>query len=118
MIVDASRVSARCHPDALLFHHDARWLSLATVMSLVGAQLHPSKPAEYRKFPSLREQTRILGGWREERVAGIPALLEKHGVDVWLVNLSTSYLARVGDLIATPICLYCSYLDVSSVWNP
>ncbi|KAI0082357.1 hypothetical protein K474DRAFT_1585357 [Panus rudis PR-1116 ss-1] len=54
--------------------------------SLVAAQRHPSEPAKYRQLPSLREQVGILDGWRDERIARIPQLLEKYNVDAWLMS--------------------------------
>ena len=40
---------------------------------------------EYHTLPPLREQAKIRDGWTRERLAGIPSLLQKHGVDAWLV---------------------------------
>ncbi|KAK0491087.1 hypothetical protein IW261DRAFT_1620053 [Armillaria novae-zelandiae] len=52
---------------------------------LVGGQLHPPAPAEYKQLPSLREQAEILNGWTSERIARIPLLLRKYDVDAWLM---------------------------------
>ncbi|WYZ37103.1 hypothetical protein EsH8_II_000609 [Colletotrichum jinshuiense] len=41
---------------------------------------------KYNPLPPLREQARIQDAWTEERKAGIPALLKKHGVDAWLIS--------------------------------
>lgn len=54
----------------------------------ISAQLHPQNPAKYPKLPSLREQAQILDEWKAERIARIPLLLKKHGVDAWLVIIS------------------------------
>ena len=56
----------------------------------VNGQLHPDTPARYSVFTSLREQARILDQWRDERVARIPDLLKRYGVDVWLVSIKES----------------------------
>lgn len=53
--------------------------------SLVIAQLHPSKPAEYQRLPSLRETACIQDGWKNERIARMPSLLKKYDLDAWLV---------------------------------
>ncbi|KAJ0148972.1 hypothetical protein CTA2_614, partial [Colletotrichum tanaceti] len=42
---------------------------------------------KYNPLPPLREQARIQDAWTEERKAGIPALLKKHGVEAWVVRL-------------------------------
>ncbi|KAI0650544.1 hypothetical protein C8Q79DRAFT_998370 [Trametes meyenii] len=49
-------------------------------------QLHPSGPAAYRRLPSLREQAAILDAWRDERLARIPALLNKYSIQAWLIS--------------------------------
>ncbi|KAF2209177.1 hypothetical protein CERZMDRAFT_107232 [Cercospora zeae-maydis SCOH1-5] len=38
------------------------------------------------RLPSLREQAKIQDGWRKERLATIPAILRKHGVDAWIIS--------------------------------
>lgn len=52
----------------------------------VHCQLHPSEPAQYQSFPSLREQAHILDGWRESRLNALPELMKKYHVDAWLVS--------------------------------
>ncbi|KAG6910947.1 hypothetical protein DXG01_006001 [Tephrocybe rancida] len=54
--------------------------------SVVAAQLHPSKPAEYQRLPSLREAAAIQDAWRNERVSRIPSLLKKYNLDAWLIS--------------------------------
>ncbi|RPD66969.1 hypothetical protein L226DRAFT_529365 [Lentinus tigrinus ALCF2SS1-7] len=61
-------------------------LSLLQLLCLAYGQLHPTTPARYQKLPSLREQAAILDGWRDERVANIPALLTKYRMDAWLIS--------------------------------
>ncbi|KAK0230716.1 hypothetical protein IW262DRAFT_424435 [Armillaria fumosa] len=60
-----------------------KWVTFFFV--LVGGQLHPSAPAEYKRLPSLREQAEILNGWTSERIVRIPLLLQKYDVDAWLM---------------------------------
>lgn len=50
------------------------------------AQLHPSDPARYQCLPSLREQASIQDAWTNQRLEQLPTLLEKYGVDAWLVR--------------------------------
>lgn len=59
---------------------------LCLLVEPTNAQLHPLEPAQYQTLPSLREQAEILNAWREERLAGIPALLQNYNIDAWLVR--------------------------------
>ncbi|KAL0949277.1 hypothetical protein HGRIS_009355 [Hohenbuehelia grisea] len=61
-------------------------LLLAATLSVQG-QLHPDKPAAYARLPSLREQAKIQDQWKDERIASVPNLLSKHGVDGWLMSM-------------------------------
>lgn len=58
-------------------------LSLVCAIAVATPQIH--------HLPSLREQAAIQDGWREERLANIPAILQKHGVDAWLVSSMQEY---------------------------
>ncbi|EMD40949.1 hypothetical protein CERSUDRAFT_91701 [Gelatoporia subvermispora B] len=49
-------------------------------------QLHPRNPAQYQRLPSLRDQAQIIDQWRDQRVARIPSVLERYGVDAWLMS--------------------------------
>ena len=60
--------------------------TLSLTLSGVVAQYHPTRRAEYRSLPSLREQAKLLDEWRDQRLARVPSLLEKYGVDAWLVS--------------------------------
>ncbi|KAI0720318.1 hypothetical protein C8T65DRAFT_567823 [Cerioporus squamosus] len=60
--------------------------ALFLLLCVVYGQLQPATPARYRRLPSLREQAAILDGWRDERVANIPALLTKYRIDAWLIS--------------------------------
>lgn len=55
------------------------------VSANAGPPYHP-EPAQYRPFPPLKEQARILDGWRQERFDAIPELLKKYNVDGWFVS--------------------------------
>ena len=65
-------------------------VTVLMLLCLVCAQLHPTTPARYQRLPSLREQAASLDGWRDERVANIPALLTKYRIDAWLVSAPCS----------------------------
>ena len=71
-----------------MMHYLLALFAIQLFTSLALAQLHPSTRAVYAHLPSLREQAKIQNGWREERRAKIPSLLEKYGVDGWLVGKS------------------------------
>ncbi|SJL02052.1 uncharacterized protein ARMOST_05376 [Armillaria ostoyae] len=68
----------------MLLEVTVKWVILFFLV-LVGGQLHPPTPAEYRRLPPLREQAEILDRWTSERIARIPLLLQKYGVDAWLM---------------------------------
>jgi hypothetical protein len=52
------------------------------------AQLSPTvKVPEYQCLPPLREQAAIQDAWRDQRISNIPHILQKYGVDAWLVGL-------------------------------
>lgn len=44
------------------------------------------KEPEYQYLPPLREQAALQTAWTEERKADIPQILQKYGVDAWLVR--------------------------------
>ncbi|KAH9943261.1 uncharacterized protein BXZ73DRAFT_74254 [Epithele typhae] len=66
------------------------WCTLVSTLlftsGVAHAQFHPSAPSRYVRLPSLREQAKILDGWRDARLANIPALLTKYGIGVWLTS--------------------------------
>jgi hypothetical protein len=45
----------------------------------------PIQP-EYISLPPLREQAGLKDAWTAQRVANIPNILQKYGVDAWLVS--------------------------------
>ncbi|KAF8857241.1 hypothetical protein BDZ45DRAFT_624057 [Acephala macrosclerotiorum] len=52
-----------------------------------GAQAFTStQEPQYVTLPSLREQLAITDAWRSERIANIPNILKKYGVDAWLIS--------------------------------
>lgn len=67
--------------------------ALATlhVQSSTGSQVAAKTP-QYQLLPSLREQADIVDAWTEERKALIPGLLQKYGVDAWLVCFPESII--------------------------
>ncbi|CAK1362273.1 unnamed protein product [Cercospora beticola] len=60
-------------------------LKQASVVLCLALGISASSPHVHH-LPSLREQAKIQDGWREERLATIPAILRKHGVDAWIVS--------------------------------
>ena len=79
--------------------------SLAAVAGLVAtccatsASEQLQKTPSYQHLPPLREQAQLQDKWVAERKEAIPKLLEKHGVDAWLVSrprkLSINSVRRV-----------------------
>ncbi|THH11554.1 hypothetical protein EW145_g584 [Phellinidium pouzarii] len=51
----------------------------------VFGQFHPREPAQYRPPPPLRAQAKVLDEWRQERLDALPTLMQKYGVDAWLM---------------------------------
>ena len=72
-------------------------LTLAALLPLVvvpGAILakassHPQTKPTYQPLPPLRQQADIQDAWTQSRKDQIPALLQKYGVDAWLVRPPT-----------------------------
>ncbi|KAJ3950004.1 uncharacterized protein N0V96_001139 [Colletotrichum fioriniae] len=63
------------------------WLiPLLPAAALFWQQVASDPTPKYNPLPPLREQARIQDAWTDERKAGIPALLKKHGVDAWLIS--------------------------------
>ncbi len=51
----------------------------------------------YETLPPLREQADIQNGWLKERWENIPSILQKYGVDAWLVrSLASLSLCKDG----------------------
>ena len=47
---------------------------------------HSRKVPQYQYLPALQEQAKIYDEWREERQQRIPKILQKYGVDAWIVR--------------------------------
>jgi hypothetical protein len=56
----------------------------------LGVDAEDVKKPEYQKLPDLGEQAELKDSWTKERIENIPNLLEKYGVDAWLVRLPLS----------------------------
>lgn len=61
------------------------WLAFTELSFAVGTASGSSKLPQYQYLPPLREQAEIYDGWRKERLDGIPGILQKYGVDAWIV---------------------------------
>lgn len=59
-------------------------MKLFTVL-LAGLASVAALTPKYQHLPPLREQAELQDKWTAERKEAIPALLEKHGVDAWIV---------------------------------
>ena len=62
------------------------------ILLLVSAHDGNVSNPEYRQLPPLREQAKIENAWKRERISKIPQLLQKHGVDAWLVRFLPLFL--------------------------
>ncbi len=83
---------------------------LGCLLPLIVGQLHPTEPATYKSLPSLREQARIQDKWKDARIKNIPNLLDKYGVDGWLVCSMHSRRLDLDSLIHGLRCLSASTL--------
>jgi hypothetical protein len=72
----------------------AAYKALAVLFLAIGAQSTSLREPQYVTLPSLREQLVITDAWRSERIANIPNILKKYGVDAWLVR-STLFIIQV-----------------------
>jgi hypothetical protein len=60
------------------------FLQLLTVTKTVHG-INDKSHGEYAILPTLREQAALKDEWTKSRIETIPALLNKYGVDAWLV---------------------------------
>jgi Xaa-Pro aminopeptidase len=64
---------------------------LAYVLAFAGASLHAQGPQQiqtYRPFGTLREQADLQQRWLEQRMnAVLPTLMQKYGVEMWVVPM-------------------------------
>lgn len=64
----------------------AKLIVAACVSVAAGTSADPTKRPQVQILPPLREQAQIVDAWTEERKAHIPSILQKYGVDAWLVR--------------------------------
>ena len=62
-----------------------RFVWLQIVLALCTAVWAVKEP-QYQKLPPLREQAELQDAWTKERISNIPQILQKYGVDAWLVR--------------------------------
>jgi Xaa-Pro aminopeptidase len=61
---------------------------LAYVLAFAGASLQAQQIQTYRPFGTLREQADVQQRWLEQRMKTVlPALMQKHGVEMWVVPM-------------------------------
>jgi len=56
------------------------------VLLLIFLQTCIATGPKYHTLPPLKEQAALQNAWTAERISNIPALLEKYGVDAWLMS--------------------------------
>lgn len=66
----------------------AKFAVAVCVCLACGALADATRKPQVQILPSLREQARIVDAWTEERKALIPGILQKYGIDAWLVRLA------------------------------
>src|SRR5215211_8994554 len=67
-------------------NHSAR--RFAFVMALAATPLPAQQIRTYRPFGTLREQAALQQRWLDQRMKTVlPALMKKHGVDMWVVPM-------------------------------
>ncbi|EME85585.1 uncharacterized protein MYCFIDRAFT_132635 [Pseudocercospora fijiensis CIRAD86] len=58
-------------------------LIVVLLLALLGLS---SAKLKAHHLPPLKEQAKLQDGWREERLATIPSILQERGVDAWLIS--------------------------------
>ncbi|KAK4505415.1 hypothetical protein PRZ48_003378 [Zasmidium cellare] len=114
--------------------------TLIAILSFFAPRVVSTKKPEYQHLPPLREQAKIQDGWRQERLDSVPALLEKHGVDAWLLSQKeyaedtafwsmkqatqfsarrrTTYIFFAEHLVESKNCTFKSWIDITpAVWT-
>src|ERR1700752_3095194 len=83
---------------------EATGLAIAFVLSLVlAAPLHAQHAAPDRPFGTLREQAAMQQQWLAKRLdTFLPALMRKHGIDMWVVPMREYNEDPVFPAIAAP----------------
>ncbi|KAG8160855.1 hypothetical protein KVR01_009119 [Diaporthe batatas] len=77
----------------------AKFAVAACMCLAVGALADAARKPQIQTLPSLREQARIVDAWTEERKALIPGILQKYGIDAWLVSLAISQREYAEDTV-------------------
>jgi hypothetical protein len=62
-----------------------RLVWIQTILALC-TTVWAAKEPQYQKLHPLREQAELQDAWTKERISNIPQLLQKYGVDAWLVR--------------------------------
>jgi hypothetical protein len=57
---------------------------------------------EYVQLPSLRKLAAIQDAWTKQRISNIPNILQKYGVDAWLVRLFVYQCSRLFSALSLP----------------
>ncbi len=84
------------------------WQTVLCLQLIVNPTLGGSTPpreAQYNNLPSLRESAEIQDAWTKERIENIPNILQKWGVDAWLVKPSLSSPAEYTTFFSCLPCL-------------
>ncbi|KAI0010776.1 hypothetical protein F4779DRAFT_576059 [Xylariaceae sp. FL0662B] len=61
-------------------------LNAAAVLVVARSAAAVTKTPQIQTLPSLREQAVLVDAWTEERKTLIPGILQKYGVDAWLIS--------------------------------
>ena len=67
--------------------------ALCLQVALINSAAVTKKP-QYQRLPPLRQQAAIEDAWKQERIDNVPKILNKHGVDAWLVRLTNHSLLK------------------------
>lgn len=62
------------------------WLKAICLQAIAICSVQAATVPQYRRLPPLREQAAIQDAWTAERLSNVPQLLNKYGVDAWLVS--------------------------------
>jgi Xaa-Pro aminopeptidase len=63
-------------------------LGVLAVLGVLGVLLHAEQPTSLRPFGTLQEQAEMQQAWLKKRLdTFLPALMRKHGIDMWIVPM-------------------------------
>ena len=62
------------------------WLTIARLGFATRFESRTTTEPRYQHLPPLREQAKIYDEWRKERLSKVPRILQKYGVDAWIVS--------------------------------